>query len=129
MFVSVGEQGNIIKVVEYALTRNPEEYNLAFGDYDPVTGEVDDQVKSGNGDRDKVLATVSATVIDFLEWYPDATIFAKGSSRARTRTYQMGINRFREEISREHNLFGFTDGIWETFEPNKAYEAFRIKRR
>ncbi len=129
LFVSVGERGTIAKVVEYSPTLNPDEYNLAFGDYNPATGELDDQVKSNNGDRDKVLATVSATAIDFLNWYPDATIFAKGSTQARTRTYQMGINRFYSEITQDHDVFGFTNGTWETFEPNKPYEAFKMKRK
>lgn len=128
-FVSVGERGSIIKVVQYSPTVNPNEYNLAFGDYDPVTGVLDDQVRSNNGDRDKILATVGTTAIDFLSWYPDAIIFAKGSTDARTRTYQMGINRFYDEITQVHNVFGFVNGGWEAFEPNKSYEAFRMKRK
>ena len=116
-------------MVQYSPTINQNEYNLAFGDYDPTTGALNDHVKSNNGDRDKVLATVGATAIDFLHWYPDAIIFAKGSTAARTRTYQMGINRFYDEITQNHSVFGFANGGWEAFEPNKSYEAFRMRRK
>ncbi len=129
MFVSVGEQGSIIKVVEYTPTENPDEYNLGFGDYDPATRSVSDTVKSNNGDRDKVLATIGATAIDFLSWYPETTIFAVGSTDARTRTYQMGISRFYNEIELEYGVFGLRDGHWEVFEPNRSYAAFKMKRK
>ncbi|WP_018618083.1 DUF6934 family protein [Spirosoma luteum] len=128
-FVSVGERGNLVKVVEYSPTDNPDEYNLAFGDYDPLTGAISDTIRSNNGDRDKVLASVGETAIDFLRYYPDATIFAKGSTESRTRTYQMGINRFYDEITQEHSVFGFRNGIWEVFEPSQSYEAFRMRRK
>ena len=128
-FVSIGERGNFTKVVEYTQTNNPEEYNLAFGDYDPSTGLISDTVRSNNGDRDKVLATVAETAIDFLQHYPDATVFAKGSTDARTRTYQMGINRFLDEITRRHDVFGLKNGKWEVFEPTQSYEAFRMRRK
>jgi hypothetical protein len=129
VFVSIGERGRIVKVVEYAPTNNTDEYNLGFGDYDLITGTISDMIRSNNGDRDKVLAAVGATAIQFLNWYPDATIFAKGSTSTRTRMYQMGINRFYEEIIKDHCIFGFANGHWEPFEPNKLYEAFRMRRK
>jgi hypothetical protein len=33
-------------------------YNLGFGDYNEITGLIDDKVITNNGDREKVLATV-----------------------------------------------------------------------
>lgn len=63
-FISEGIQGNIEKIVLYS--KVPYQilpiYNLGFGDKDPETGEPSDTVKSNNGDRDKVLATVASTV-------------------------------------------------------------------
>lgn len=129
LFMSVGKRGNIVKVVQYTPTDVPGEYNLGFGDYDLTTGIVGDTIRSNNGDRDKVLATVGATAIDFLNWHPEATIFAIGSTHARTRMYQIGINRFHEEITAEHDVFGLKDGRWESFEPNQSYEAFRMRRK
>ncbi len=46
--------------------------NLGFGDKDLQTGEVDDTVISDNGDSQKVLATVAATVYAFTDKYPEA---------------------------------------------------------
>lgn len=44
-------------------------YNLAFGDKNPLTGEIDDKIVTDNGDSEKVLATVVAAV------YLSATVF------------------------------------------------------
>ncbi len=105
-------------MVQYTPTENTDEYNLGFGDYDPVTNAVSDTIKSNNGDRDKVLATVAATATDFLNWHPKASILATGSTDARTRTYQIGISRFYDEITPEHDVFGLRNDNWEVFESN-----------
>ena len=47
-------------------------YNLAFGDKDQNTGDIDDTVISNNEDSEKVLATVVATVYALTDKYPDA---------------------------------------------------------
>jgi hypothetical protein len=52
---------------------------------------VDDSIRSNNGDRDKVLATVAFTALDFTDEFPEALIVMEGSTSARTRLYQMGI--------------------------------------
>lgn len=66
-------------------------YNLAFGDKDPVTGEIGDRVVSNNGDIEKALATVAGAVFAFLDQHSEAWIFAAGSTSSRTRLYRMGI--------------------------------------
>jgi hypothetical protein len=48
-FVSEGPKGLIRKIVQFQETNQTNLYNLAFGDFDPVTGEVDDLVVSNNG--------------------------------------------------------------------------------
>src|SRR5687768_11376181 len=85
-FDSIGPKGRIVKVVRFnRMDGSKNLYNLAFGDLDKSTGEIDDFVTSDNNDREKVLATVADTVIDFTLQKPDALIFATGSSGARTR--------------------------------------------
>ena len=42
-------------------------YNIAFGDKDNTTGNIDDTIISNNGDSEKVLATVAATVYAFID--------------------------------------------------------------
>ena len=61
-FISEGSKGLISKLVRYQRTNVEGVYNLAFGDEDHLTGDIDDTVISNNGDSEKVLATVAATV-------------------------------------------------------------------
>ena len=61
-FVSEGPKGEIPKLVQFGETNLRGFYNLAFGDKDLTTGEINDSVVSNNNDSDKVLATVVATV-------------------------------------------------------------------
>lgn len=66
-FVSEGPKGFITKRIQFTLVNRQGVYNLAFGDKDPVTGEIDDKVVSNNGDSEKVLATVVGAVFAFLD--------------------------------------------------------------
>ncbi len=69
----------------------PPIYNLGFGDQDPNSGKTDDVMVNNNEDRDIVLATVANTIVEFCNHYGNHYIYAKGSTTARTRVYQMGI--------------------------------------
>lgn len=83
-FTSDGPKGQIRKLVKYSETNLKDMYNLAFGDRDEESGEIDDKSISNNGDSDMVLATVVSTVYAFTERYPDSWVFATGSTKART---------------------------------------------
>jgi hypothetical protein len=39
-----------------------------------MTGELDDLSITNNGDREKILATVAATVLDFTDYQPGALV-------------------------------------------------------
>lgn len=128
-FVSEGPRGNIKKMVEYAATSVEGVYNLAFGDYDEATGEISDLTISNNGDGQKVLATVASTVYAFTGHYPDAWIYATGSSNARTRLYRIGITANLVEISFDFEVYGLVDDHWEKFVPGTNYKAFLVRRK
>lgn len=81
-------------------------YNLAFGDLDPITGAVSDLTISDNKNRDIVLATVANTVVDFCDHYGNHFIYAIGSTSARTRLYQIGLNRILDEIKANLRYMG-----------------------
>lgn len=49
-FVSEGSKGIIRKLIEFQETTNPDVFNLAFGDFNPQTLEIDDLAVSDNGD-------------------------------------------------------------------------------
>ena len=122
-FLSAGPNGTIKKVVYYQeVGRNV--FNLAFGDWDEAEQRINDLVRSNNNDRDKVLATVASTVFDFMMHHQNAVIFAKGSTGARTRLYQIGIFNNWKEISQIFDVEGFAEDKWEPVIKNKNYEAF-----
>jgi len=57
-FVSEGPKGRIKKIVQYTDTGTENVYNLAFGDYDEKTKNIDDISITNNGDCTKVFATL-----------------------------------------------------------------------
>ena len=128
-FTSDGPRGQIRKIVKYSETNLKDLYNLAFGDKDQTTGEIDDRTISNNADSDMVLATVVSTVYTFTEKYPDAWVFATGSTKARTRLYRMGITKYLVEIKRDFQVFGLKNDEWEKFEKDVEYEAFLVQRK
>lgn len=129
-FLSEGPKGYIKKVINFdEISDNI--YNLGFGDWNEATHSMDDKARSNNHDRDKVLATISAAVMKFIKYYPNASVVAKGSTPARTRLYQMGIWANWHEISLLLHVEGLVDGIWFPIEKCKNYHAFmvRVKRK
>jgi len=128
-FTSVGRKGEIPKIVQYSPTNLKDFYNLGFGDKDFQTGEVDDLVISDNGDSQKVLATVVATVYAFTDKYPAAWIYATGSTKSRTRLYRIGLTNNLDEIIEDFDLYGLKNGEWREFAKAVEYEAFLVRRR
>lgn len=129
-FFSEGPNGRIRKVVQYQLIDEINNvFNLAFGDWDEERNMIDDLSKSNNNDRQKVLITVAQTIIHFLNIHPYAIIIAIGSTKSRTRLYQMGISLFWEEIKSNFYIDGYINERWEGFERKRNYEAFSLKRK
>ncbi|MCF8371844.1 MAG: hypothetical protein K9H64_09490 [Bacteroidales bacterium] len=129
-FISVGNKGRIRKVVEYSEMNLENFYNLAFGDIDENTGEINDEVITNNGDSLKVLSTVASTVYAFVEKHPYAWIFATGSNEVRTRLYRMGITNNLVEIQSDFHVFGMLpDETFEEFIVGEDYIGFLIKRK
>lgn len=125
-FTSVGPKGKIPKLVIYSRVHLQGIYNLSFGDKDLNTGTIDDFVITDNKDSHKVLETVASTVYDFTHKYPDAAIIASGSTKARTRLYQIGISNHLETILKKFTVLGRKEGIWYRFEKNIQYDMFLI---
>jgi hypothetical protein len=128
-FISEGKQGLIHKLVQYKPTNLKDIYNLAFGDKDHTTGEIDDTVISNNGDSRKVLATVVASIYAFTDRYPEFWIYATGSTRARTRLYRMGITKYLSEVKSDFEILGECNDDWEIFRKNIEYDGFLIRRK
>lgn len=128
-FTSHGPKGSIKKIVKFSETNLKSIYNIAFGDCDDSTAEINDIAISNNGDSEQVLATVAATVYSFTEKYPGSWIFATGSTKSRTRLYRMGITKYLAEIKNDFRLFGLKGEDWEPFNNGVDYEAFLAKRK
>lgn len=130
-FESIGPRGRIKKGVSY--TPRYENgilfYNLGFGDLNEQTGELDDLAKSNNLDREKVLTTVAATVLEFTEHFPNVAVYAEGSDRIRTRLYQMAITANFEDIDQILFVYGRLNKKWYPFERNVNYNAFAVLRK
>jgi len=125
-FLSKGPNGPIGKIVFYREVGD-NMFNLEFGDWDVGKQEVDDKARSNNNDRNKVIATVAGTVIEFIKHHPQASVFAKGSTPARTRLYQIGIFANLPEISQQFVIEGFINGEWKIFQQRINYQAFSLK--
>lgn len=103
--------------------------NLALGDYDPLTGEVDDQSVSDNGDTAKILATIFSITHQFLSNNPSYLVYFQGNTPARNRLYRMAINQAAAELTSYFSLFGLHQDSWERFSPNRPYESYLIGKR
>jgi hypothetical protein len=128
-FISEGRRGAIRKLIEFQETTNPDVYNLAFGDFNPQTQEINDLAVSDNGDTEKVLATVVNAVYTFFNNYPDVFVYATGSTKARTRLYRMGITRFYDEMEKDFYLYGQIGDDFFEFEIGKDYDGFLAQRK
>ena len=128
-FLSEGRNGKILKVIQFQPMNLENLYNLAFGDKNIATGELDDRIVSDNGDTEKVLATVVAAVYAFAGYYPNAWVYATGSNLARTRLYRMGINRYFETVATDFEVMGEHQSEWEWYEKGKDYQAFAVHRK
>lgn len=128
-FISEGPKGLIRKIIQFQETNQPNLYNLAFGDKNPETEEVDDLAVSNNGDSEKVLATVVAALYAFFDKHPDAFVYATGSTSSKTRLYRISITWFYEEMIEDFDLYGQLEDEFHKFEIGKNYARFLTQRK
>ena len=128
-FLSEGPKGKIVKLIQFTATNYHDVFNLAFGDKDAKTGQIDDKVISNNGDSEMVLATVVSATYAFTDKHPDAWIYATGSTKSRTRLYRMGITKYMKDVKQDFEIFGEINKAWESFEKEIDYESFLVKRK
>ncbi len=80
-FMSEGKS-DIIKAAQYTYVWDFDGrrvYNLGFGDYDPNTDSISDDLTTNNGDPYKVFHTVLDTIPKFFKTYEDAMMIVWGS--------------------------------------------------
>jgi hypothetical protein len=128
-FISEGPKGKIVKWIQYSKINDTNYYNLAFGDKKEGENDIDDEIITDNKDSYKVLATVAFSVITFTERFKEAIIVATGSTKSRTRLYQIGISQNLEELEQYFNVYGYIERQWVKYKINIPYEAFMVKRK
>ena len=128
-FLSEGPKGKIPKLIKFSETTLKGFYNLAFGDKNIQTGEIDDKVVSNIGDSEQVLATVVSAIFAFTNLDKEVWVYATGSTKARTRLYRMGVNKYLDEVENDFWVFGMLDGEWQKFEKEIDYTAFVVRRK
>lgn len=127
-FKSKGKRGIFEKVI--LITRiNHYLFNLSLLDYDLTAKQYSDIAITDNGDLPEVLATVLAAVKIFLNEHPDKSIYFEGSTSARTRLYQIVINKIYDPFTSEFEIFGMKNSVWTQFEANINYDGFLIEKR
>ena len=80
-FLSEGKR-DIIKAIQYTYAQDllgKKVYNLGFGNYDPYTDCIIDDLTSNNGDQYQIFHTVLSTIPGFFRTYPDAMMMVQGS--------------------------------------------------
>jgi hypothetical protein len=128
-FISKGPKGEIVKLIQYTELGRGNIFNLGFGDKDELTGSINDIVVTDNKDREKVLATVVASIHIFTNYYPLAWIYLEGSTESRTRLYRMAISIYFDDLNKHFNIFGYFENEWIAFDKEHNYTAFLIKRK
>jgi len=140
-FYSSGPKGRIEIRISFILI-GQDLYNLAFGVWNSILADIDDQIETKNGDIDVILGTVAKTTLRFLNDHPTSYVVATGSTPIRSRKYQMGINQnlvalmnnyiiggFIAERSSSGNIIGAWpnwDGNWFEFKIGINYDAFLL---
>ena len=128
-FTSEGTKGHIPKLIKFSETALNGFYNLAFGDKNLESGDIDDKVVSNNGDSEKVLATVVSAVFAFTDFHKEAWVYATGSTKSRTRLYRIGISKYFDDVKQDFHVFGMLDAEWYEFEKEIDYTAFLVRRK
>ncbi|TWV99273.1 DUF6934 family protein [Chitinophaga pinensis] len=128
-FISNGPQGAIQKIAKFNLI-GKQVYNFGFGDFDIESGDISDTVVSDNKDVDIIMGTVGAIIYDFTNVFPDSLIVIQGTSNARTRLYQMNLNKYWERIEPLFKVYGLMeDDQWAPFKRGINYQAFLGERK
>jgi hypothetical protein len=128
-FVSEGPKGAIRKLIEFQETTNSQIFNLAFGDYNPLTNKIDDLAVSDNGATEKILGTVVTALYAFFNEFPTVFVYATRSTKARTRLYRMGITKFYDQMKEDFYLYGQIGDNFPKFEIGIDYEGFLAQRK
>lgn len=127
-FESTGTR-TVWKAVQF-VQMHGQVYNLGLADVE--NGKLQFRELTANEDSWKVLTTVAAIVLQFTEFYPQASVLIRAADHKRLRVYNLIFERRMEQIETLFEVFGILDVKADNAEPFVAgtfYEAFLIKRK
>jgi hypothetical protein len=132
-FSSIGPKGKITTIVRYSPQNvgGTTYFNLAFGGLNPATGKIEEFAITDNQDREMVLATITATVLEFTRHFPDMIVFAQEIGPVRNRLSQTRIPANWDEISALLFVYGCEQNKgWQPFRQNVLhYKAFFVEQK
>lgn len=112
---ALAKKKSIKKLIQFRLVNSSLSiYNLALVDILP-DGDVSDLSISNNQDMPKVLATVFQAIDYFFEKHSTAKVLIQGSTKSRTRLYQIAISKYLAELEHKYSIWGFIDDHFEYF--------------
>lgn len=118
-------KGNILKMIILS-DIGEDRWNLGFGDV--TNSGIDDSVITSNFDAAKVMRTVAKVAYEFLETYPDRTIYIEPVDIKRKRFYNTLFQRYAKEIEPFFDIFGLNEKKQrEPYSSFKRYNFFEIK--
>lgn len=122
-FQSLGPKGIVIKVIRFEHVID-NRWNLGFGDF--KRGKIETSRLSNNGDVVKVLATVAAATLAFLQEYPEGIVEIKPVDEKRKRLFNIIFSRKWEQIQGIVSVVGIIGNVREIYSHRKFYDSFEI---
>jgi hypothetical protein len=129
-FISSGSAADVPKGVFFDpadIPSIPRVYNVGLADY--IQEKWTDQNRTNNGDMAKVMETVAAAIVQYLQRFPDRRIYVRGNTEPKRRLYQRYASNNLNEISIKYYLFGkeYDKNQFEVFGKGKVYEALLVE--
>lgn len=129
-------------------------FNLGFGDFDPITGTINDNANTANGDVYAVFNTVLNTIPIFFQEFPKYALMVRGSDSGvefikrcksgckkqcsygecknqnrRINTYIKYVNINYDELIKEYLFLGGDADTIGPFEKGKKYDSVFIYKK
>ncbi|MCX2480646.1 hypothetical protein OQY15_16190 [Pedobacter sp. MC2016-15] len=121
-FESVGKTTLKKRALFDLIDEEEQLYNLALCTVAP-DGTEDFDTESKNGDMDMVLETVAHIAKIYSDEFPTRKIYFRGSTVARSRKYQMGINKHLDVLTKMFDLEGLIIDDNEDLTLREAFQA------
>lgn len=132
-FESEGKNGVITKIVQIIEIEDDVSqkrfYNLSLADY--KQGAFDFNSITDNRDTKTVFGSIASIVRFYTEAFPDRKVLITGSTRERSRLYQIHISNNIDEILKQFWVFGkkYDSTVFVEFNKNETYQTILVESK